>query len=171
MTTPFRTPHNAMSALPAYAGHWPLGAGKALGLHARGASVLHIASGRVWATLDGPHPGPLNDQGDLALHAGDLLPVAAGSRVVIEPMDRSANQPVYFSFDPAPPATQDCVRGDCDTPTRWQATVLRPATQFAAAAAQALLALGGLLWGLASYAEFLAAGRGRVMGRFESNAP
>ncbi len=171
MRTHSTTLRSPTYGLVTYPGFWPLANGKALGLHAKRASVLRLASGRVWATLDGPHAGPPNDQGDLALGAGEVLPVAAGKRLVIEPMGRSGDEPVHFSFDPAPQAGPDADRNACAAPTRWQATVLHPAQQFVAAAVQALLALGGLLWGLASYAEFLAAGRGRVLGRFESNAP
>jgi hypothetical protein len=171
MTTQTMTPFSPVFGFPARPGFWPLAGGKALGLRASRASVLRVASGRVWATLDGPHAGAPNDQGDLALGAGEALPVLAGQRLVIEPMDRAPGEPVYFSFDPVPPATAQAVRDACAAPTRWDATVLRPARQFSSAAGQALLALGGLFWGLASYAEFLVAGRGQVLGPFESNSP
>jgi hypothetical protein len=171
MRTQSMTLQSPVFGLPTQPGFWPLASGKALGLRASCASVLRIASGRVWATFDGPHAGAPNDQGDLALGAGEALPVAAGKHLVIEPMDRCAAEPVYFSFDAAPPASAQETRDACAATTRWQVTVLQPARQFGAATAQALLALGGLLWGLASYAEFLAAGRGRVLGPFESNSP
>jgi Protein of unknown function (DUF2917) len=62
-------------------------------------SVLHIAQGRVWATLgEGVQPRDAG-YGDCFLEAGDALEVQAGQRVVFESVDRV--EPVYFSFSPS----------------------------------------------------------------------
>jgi hypothetical protein len=86
-------------ALP---GTWKLVAGRALTLEPREAGVLRIAHGCLWATLDGPHDGPPNDQGDRVIGPGDQLRLQAGQRLVIEPWSRQA--PAYFSWDPVPQA-------------------------------------------------------------------
>ncbi|MEO6292554.1 MAG: DUF2917 domain-containing protein [Burkholderiaceae bacterium] len=80
-------------------GCWPLAANRALSLHPVQTSVLHIAQGRVWATLgEGVQPRDAG-YGDCFLEAGDALEVQAGQRVVFESVDRV--EPVYFSFIPS----------------------------------------------------------------------
>lgn len=80
-------------------GCWPLAANRALSLYPVQTSVLHIAQGRVWATLgEGVQPRDAG-YGDCFLEAGDSLEVQAGQRVVFESVDR--DQPVYFSFTPS----------------------------------------------------------------------
>jgi Protein of unknown function (DUF2917) len=80
-------------------GCWPLAANRALSLHPVQTSVLHIAQGRVWATLgEGVQPRDAG-YGDCFLEAGDALEVQAGQRVVFESVDRV--EPVYFSFSPS----------------------------------------------------------------------
>ena len=148
-----------------------LSAGKAMRLRAARRSVLHISQGRLWATFDGPHHGAANDQGDLVLSPGDSLDLAPGRSLVVQSWDALAADPVRFSLDPV---REDDLSGSQDVLlalTRWQATVLEPAHRLAESARQFVRALAGLLWGLVSYAELLVAGRGRVLGRFESNAP
>lgn len=79
-------------------GCWPLAANRALSLHPVQTSVLHIAQGRVWATLgEGVQPRSAG-YGDCFLDAGDTLAVQAGQRVVFEAVDKA--DPVYFSFSP-----------------------------------------------------------------------
>lgn len=68
---------------------WQLAAGRATSLKVRHASELIVSSGRVWATVDGPHRPAARGQGDLILEAGARLHLAAGQRVVVEPL-RSA---------------------------------------------------------------------------------
>ena len=167
MTTQLLSPNQASAQAIARAGHWTLGNGQALGLKARQASVLRIAAGRVWATFEGPHAGAPNDLGDLMLGPGDALAVGVGRQLVIEAWNRGSQEPVSFSFDPVSATAPVLARSS----SRWNCTVLLPGREFAHAAGHALVALGRLAWGLASYAEFLVAGRGRVLGRFESNAP
>ena len=72
----FDTPRKA-------AGWWPLAAGHAITLHPDTAGELRIGQGCVWLTLDGPHE---RRAGDLFLEAGASLPIAAGQRVVLEPL-------------------------------------------------------------------------------------
>ena len=88
------------------AGSWKLAAGSAVTLRDDRAAVLCITHGSVWATLDGPHAGPANNQGDLFLKAGERLSLQPGQRVVVEPWRSfapcaaSASDAVYFSWDP-----------------------------------------------------------------------
>jgi hypothetical protein len=131
------------------------------------AGVLRIAQGRVWATVDGPHLGPANNQGDVILTAGQGLSVAPGQRVVIEPWDHDLNQVVHFSWDSLRPKTQLRVQSG----SRWQEAVVQPMRDFGLALQLAMRALGRLAWGLAGYWEFSTAGRGRVMPCMKSNQP
>ena len=149
------------------AGSWKLDAGRAVTLHSAETGVLRIAQGRVWATLDGPHAGPANDQGDFILQAGERLTLLPGQRVVLESWDACANEAAYFSWDPKTVSTLQAVA----PASRWQVDVLLPLHDLGHALAQAAQALGRLVWGLAGFGEFVVAGRGRVMPRLESNQP
>ena len=91
-------PHQSTSAL---AGTWKLAAGRAITIQPREPGLLRIAHGSVWVTSEGPYPGPLNDQGDRFLGAGEQVPIARGERVVLEPMP--AREPAYFSWEPLVP--------------------------------------------------------------------
>lgn len=150
---------------------WTLAAGKALRLRAKHRSVLRIGQGRIWATFDGPHFGAPNDQGDLVLDPGDSLEMRPGRDVVLQPWGSSQDAAVQFKLDTLPDADPPCQPDLPLAPTRWQASVLEPARQFAHFASRSILALGAMLWGLASYAEFLVTGRGRVLATLESNPP
>jgi Protein of unknown function (DUF2917) len=79
------------------AGAWKLAGGRAMTLQPREPGVLRVARGGLWATVEGPHPGPLNDQGDRFLQAGEQLQLRRGQRVVIEAWTRLG--PAYFSWD------------------------------------------------------------------------
>jgi hypothetical protein len=85
------------------AGSWVLPAGHAVTLDVPDDAALRITQGRVWATFDGPHQGPANDQGDVVLAAGERLALHAGQRVVIEPWSSGgtacAAQGAYFSLE------------------------------------------------------------------------
>jgi hypothetical protein len=85
------------AALP---GTWELAAGRAMTLRPREPGVLRVARGRVWATCDGPHAGPLNDLGDRILHAGDALRLPAGQRWVLEAW--RGESAARFDWDPLP---------------------------------------------------------------------
>ena len=80
-------------------GTWKLEPGRALTLHPAERGELRVAQGRLWATLDGPHSGPLRGLGDLVLEAGSSLPLRAGQRVVIEPAGK--DEAAYFAWEVA----------------------------------------------------------------------
>jgi hypothetical protein len=125
------------------AGCWSLMPGTALSLLPREAGVLRIASGRVWATVDGPHRGHGNESGDHFLQAGEALAVRGGQRLVFEPWSTVADTPVYFDWTPS----------GCDgvaPATHWQLTVVQPARDLCHAVLSAVHALGRLLLGLAT---------------------
>ena len=164
------------------AGSWHLGRGRAVHLRGKEAAVLRINTGRVWATLDGPHSGPANDLGDRVLAAGEALTLPAGQGVVIEPMGCPAQhealptaQPqedVFFSWDPrraAQPAAPASVSAAARK--RLQRAVGEPLHELGLALWQVARALGHLAAGVAGLGEFLVAGRGRVLPRLESNPP
>ena len=162
------------------AGSWKLRCGHAVTLRAASAAVLRINHGRVWATVDGPHAGPANNQGDLVLKAGDRLTLKAGQRVVIETWKSgaaSANEAVYFSWDPAldaaalPSRLPSGLQQRAPAGSRIQVAVLYPLRDFGAALRLAAQAFGRLVCGVAGLSEFLVAGRGRVQPCMESNPP
>lgn len=111
-------------------GLWKLDAGRAVTLRPKGAGVLRIARGRVWATVDGPHE---RQAGDLFLDAGSHLAVQAGQRLVIEPLGAAGSPATVFDWTPAPaiPAW------------RWPAVLVQPASDLGLAMANAGLALRG----------------------------
>jgi DUF2917 family protein len=87
----------ATLALP---GTWRLPAGHAITFQPQEPGVLRVAHGRLWATFDGPHAGPLNDLGDHVVGSGDQLRLRPGQRLVVEAWDSHAA--TYFSWDPLP---------------------------------------------------------------------
>lgn len=169
------------------AGSWKLAGGHAVTLQDAHAAVLCITHGRVWATLDGPHTGPANQQGDMVLEAGQRLTVPAGRRVVMEPWRSSGagaasgsaaangSDAVYFSWDPVPALLPQQTPGAEPDASRWQLAVVCPLRDLGLALVQAARALGRLAWGVASLladvGEALTAGRGRVQPCMESNPP
>ena len=124
------------------AGTWKLAGGRAMTLQPREPGVLRVARGSLWATSQGPHPGPLNDQGDRFLQAGEQLQLHRGQRVVIEAWNRLG--PAYFSWDPLPePVVRRVRAADLVQPVED----LRLAVVMGARAAGRLLAgLAGLAW-------------------------
>jgi len=89
--------HQSTTAL---AGAWKLRPGRALTLKPREPGRLRVARGTLWATGDGPHAGPLNDQGDRILRMGEQMTLRPGERLLIESLD--GDRPAYYSWDPAP---------------------------------------------------------------------
>ena len=86
------------------AGSWKLGAERAMTLRCFDAATLRVTQGRLWATVDGPHTGPANGQGDVVLNAGERLHLRAGQRVVIESwsgcrLERGTGT-AYFTWEP-----------------------------------------------------------------------
>jgi hypothetical protein len=104
MTMPPVTALTPRCAEPALPGTWKLAAGKAITLEPRDSGVLKVAHGRLWVTLEGPHPGHLNESGDHVMGVGEQLRLKPGQRVVLEPWNEGC--PSYFSWDPAPEAVR-----------------------------------------------------------------
>ena len=103
-----QTLNQSHQSAAAPAGAWKLAKGKAMTLQPREPGLLRVARGGLWATADGPHAGPLNDQGDRFLQAGEQLRLRRGQRVVIEAWDRLG--PAYFTWDPLPQTVARKVR-------------------------------------------------------------
>ncbi|HET8747272.1 MAG TPA: DUF2917 domain-containing protein, partial [Ramlibacter sp.] len=79
-------------------GTWKLAHGRAITLRPATDGILRVASGRLWATKDGPHGRTPDDAGDHMLEAGRSMYVRAGERVVIESwLTADAS---YFAWDP-----------------------------------------------------------------------
>lgn len=129
-------------------GTWKLGAGRAIALYPREDAVLKVAHGRLWLTFEGPHAGPLNDQGDLFLAVGDQITVPAGRRAVIEPVGLAAGASAYFNWEPLPAMVQPPVRAA----SRLQLAVVQPLGDLRLAVLLGLRALGRLAAGLAGLA-------------------
>lgn len=145
----------------ATSGFWKLGAGRAMTLSPREWGTISIAEGRVWLTVGGTARERLNLWGDHVLEAGDTLRLPPGAQVVVEAWSRPGDGAVRFDWVPQPaPAL-----------TRWQREVRQPLGDLGRALGAAGTAFARLLGGLLAYGEFLVAGRGRVLSRFESNPP
>lgn len=140
---------------------WVVAAHQALSLRPAGASELRVIGGDAWVTLTRTHP----DDGvaDHVLRAGDSLSVPAGAHLVMEPW--TSGQALRFDWTEWPGAQPQA------RPQRFARDVVAPSRELVQALGQAAWALGRLLRGVAGYGEFLVAGRGRVLSRFESNPP
>ncbi|AVS85950.1 hypothetical protein C8239_15320 [Paracidovorax avenae] len=74
-----------------------LASGQAHSLRPRVPMALRIASGRAWVTIDDGAPGESDPAaGDIVLHAGQTLWIAAGQHAVIEPLGKDV---VQYRFD------------------------------------------------------------------------
>ena len=82
------------------AGTWLLPPRQAMTLQPAHDGVLRVARGELWATFDGPHPGPANGRGDRFLQAGDSLELRSGERLVIEPTQTATA--ARFTWDALP---------------------------------------------------------------------
>lgn len=170
----------------AHAGLWSLPAHHALSLRPAIDRELHIASGRVWVTLQASHasvvphqlpegewvwPAPQTSApfGDQVLQAGDRLWIPAGSHVVMEAWALAgAVDPVRFDW-------VDLSSGPVTVPSRFQSEVVVPLQASARALGEAVSAstrgLGLLLcavWGVLRYSEYLIPRRGQVLSDLES---
>lgn len=82
--------------------------GQAVSLTPRAAMALRVAEGHAWVTLDAGPYGTGAEAGDVFLHAGQTLWVAAGQHAVVEPLGsqrlqyRWATTPVLAADSPAP---------------------------------------------------------------------
>lgn len=138
-----------------------VGAHQAISLRPAVRSELRIVGGDAWVTLTRPRATVGVD--DHFLRTGESLAVPAGTHLVMEP--RTSGQALRFDWGELP---------ECQAmprPQRFAQEVVAPSRELAQALAQAALALGRLVRGVAGYGEFLVAGRGRVLSRFESNPP
>lgn len=133
----------SLKAQGAVSGCWSLMPGTALSLQPHVSGVLRITSGRVWATVDGPHAGHGNESGDHFLQAGQVLAVRGGQRLVFERWDDERLTPVYFDWAPL---TVDFAVPE----TNWQVAVVQPARDLRHALLAAGRACGQLLLGLAT---------------------
>ncbi len=106
------------SSSSSLSGCWKLAAGRAVTLRPRKPGVLRIAHGRVWATIDGPHTGAANAQGDQVLMPGEAIDIAAGQRIVIESWGPKVQASAWFSWD--------YVQEPVAEPVRWTASVAQP---------------------------------------------
>ncbi len=135
-----------------------LEARQAISLRSPVPRCLHITQGRAWVTLGVPARGAGNALGDHMLEAGQRLRVPAGARLVMEPWQPGQDEPVHFEW---------CALSA--EPGRFGREVARPTRELVVALGQAAGAFGRLVRGVLGYSEFLVAGRGRVLTRFESN--
>lgn len=154
--------HVAVS--PTCTGLWRLAAGRAVQLRPRHASTFKVVCGQVWVTTDAPYDAQARRLGDHVLLAGDTFSVMPGERLVVE----AWGVPVRFDWVADTPSV-------VARPSRWQAEVAVPGRELAHALRSTAVALGRLSWGVLGYvaylSSYLAAGRGRVLSRFESNPP
>ena len=125
------SPQSAMQ-LPAsgsgvgLAASWTFSSERAVMLGTRSGGFLRVDTGAVWLTLDGPHE---RRAGDLFLEAGARMPIAAGQRVVLEPVARAGTREAAIDWLPAV------------VPEGWPAAVAQPAADLRLAAGAAGLAL------------------------------
>ncbi|MBL0917228.1 MAG: DUF2917 domain-containing protein [Hydrogenophaga sp.] len=121
-------------------------------------SCLTINQGRAWVTLNLPQVVAGLD--DLVLKAGETLRVPAGTHLVMEPW--ASGDALRFDW---------CVLPVPEPSGRFAREVARPTRELGMALGQVAVAFARLLRGVLGYGEFLVAGRGRVLSRFESNQP
>jgi hypothetical protein len=121
-----------------------------------------VVSGRAWATLDVSRHTPLTESGDHFVALGHDLQLRAGQRVVVEAWPYKGQDGIQLQWVAQP---QACLA------TRFQTNVVQPLRDVGQGLGLVARALGRLVAGLANYANFLTAGRGRVLQGLESNAP
>nr|WP_315463522.1 DUF2917 domain-containing protein [uncultured Rhodoferax sp.] len=141
---------------------WTLPQGRALTLKPRTAGVLRVLSGRAWATFDVSRHTPLTETGDHVVARGHDLQLRAGQRVVVEAWAYQGQDGIALQWVPAP---ESCAA------SRWQAAVADPLRDIGHGLGMVARATWRLLAGLAGYAGYLTAGRGRVLRGLDSNAP
>lgn len=143
------------------AGCWELAADRAMSLRPRERSVLEIAQGRVWLTLEGGLHLPPELAGDHMLHAGERFIVEAGQHVVIEAWG-SPGVPgeVHFRWDAMPEAfaARNIVLSAC---AEWECAVAQPLRDLAHALGRAGTAIGVALGEIKGAGGRLATGLAR----------
>lgn len=142
----------ASSSRRAAIGSWRLHPGHAMSLQPRRASLLRIYCGRVWVTQGGPYPVLGRESGDRFLSPGETLRVAAGARLVMEPLAEAGDErPVHFDWSEAPGQRPG---------ESFAREVLVPARELQRAVVQSGQALARLLRGLAGWSGQIASSRG-----------
>lgn len=143
---------------------WKLDAGHATTLQPRQPGVFRVAQGKIWATVDGPHPGHTMVQGDQMLEAGDCLRLQAGQRLVVETWQLGAQdrQAAYFSWEPVTEAVWTGRQDAASAGAQWRGGVVQPGRDLALALRSALAAAGRLAMGVVGLGDTLVAGRGRT---------
>ena len=139
---------------------WSQPRGTARTFRAPCAGVLRVSAGRAWATVNAspwsPQPRwcPQLDAGDVFL-APDTTALAlrAGQSVVLESWPSNADPGTCFEWVALAPSAQA---------QRWQQTVAQPVQELGQGLLHAARALGQLLRGLAGYAGYRVAGRGKA---------
>ena len=126
-------------------------------------SELCILNGRAWVTLNLPQVA--GGLGDIVLQTGETLRVPAGAHLVMEPW--IGGEALRFDWC-VEPAAQAAFHRE---PQRFSREVAQPSRELAQALGQVAVAFTRLVRGLLGYSEYLVAGRGRVLSRFESNPP
>ncbi len=158
--------HTATQVSPS-AALWQLSKGCATTYRPRGAGVLRVTSGRVWATLNpsahspAPRRNPQEDAGDFFIMPGTALSLRAGQDVVLESWPAGNAAESTLAWEPVASSAA----------TRWQQAVVSPLADLGQGLALVARSLGRLLGGLAGYTEYLVAGRGKVQTCMESNRP
>lgn len=147
---------------------WSLVKGSAQTFIPQTAGVLRVQKGQVWATLNAslwsPQPRwcPEIDAGDIFVQPGRALTLAAGQRVVLESWPVAGVATSQLVWEPV---------AQSQSSRRWQQSVVQPVHELGRGLLVTARALVHLVAGLAGYAEFLVAGRGKVQSCWESNAP
>jgi hypothetical protein len=145
---------------------WKLDAGHATTLQPRQSGVFRVTQGKVWATLDGPHPGHTMVLGDHVLEAGDSLTLQPGQSLVVETWTLGAQarqaEAAFFSWEPQTETVWDGHHEAASAGAQWRGGVVQPGRDLALALRSALAAVGRLVIGLVGLGDTLVAGRGRT---------
>lgn len=98
------------------AGPWRLAPGHAWSVKSARAGLVRVVRGGVWATFDGPHPGPGNDRGDYVLEAGEMIMLRPGERLVLEAARNGQEAQIEWRpvADPAGAVALEARAADCD---------------------------------------------------------
>lgn len=153
-------PASPLCTRSATIGSWRLHPGHAMGLRPKKTAVLRIFCGQLWVTQGAPAGVTPDSAGDRFLGPGDVMAVAAGTRLVIEPIVVPGDTgPVHFDW------AEPCA---LLWPSRFDREVVSPTRELGAALAQAAGAMARVVRGLLGYSEFLVPGRGQVLSPMES---
>lgn len=124
--------------------------GEGVPLHFRGARGIRVecTEGRLWLTVEGEFD-------DFHLAQGEHLCIPNDGLVLVEGSPTGAIR----------------LSREMSSASRWRQAVTQPLRDMGWALLMVVSAFLRLLGGLAGYGEYLVAGRGRVMSRFEANPP